>query len=58
MLVEAFRDGDVGGVHVGSAHFARSPTHPGRHLSQTPRNVDAQLPGQDWSELGEFAVTS
>lgn len=58
VLVEAFRDGNAGGAHVGSAHFAEARRTLVAYLSETPRIVNAELAGQDWSELGEFAVTS
>lgn len=56
VLVEAFRDGEAGGAHVGSDHFkaARSDLPP--HLVSTPRVINAQIPDTDWSELGEMAV--
>jgi quinol monooxygenase YgiN len=56
VLVEAFRDGDAGGEHVRSAHFAKAQqTLPG-HLVETPRIVNHEVPGTDWSELGEMQV--
>jgi quinol monooxygenase YgiN len=41
VLVEAFADGDAGAAHVQSDHF---------------RSAQKELPGTDWSELGELAV--
>jgi len=56
VLVEAFRDGDAGAAHVGSDHFAQArKTLPG-YLVATPRIVNATLPQDDWSLLGELAV--
>jgi quinol monooxygenase YgiN len=56
VLVEAFRDRDAGGAHVRSDHFARAQrTLPG-HLIETPRVVNASVPQDDWSELGEMVV--
>jgi quinol monooxygenase YgiN len=57
VLVEAFRDADAGAAHVGSAHFAAAQRTLPRHLAETPRIVNATVPQDDWSELGEMAVT-
>lgn len=56
VLVEAFRDGDAGGVHVNSAHFAQAQKDLPPHLVETPRVVNFEVPGTEWSELGELAV--
>jgi quinol monooxygenase YgiN len=56
VLVEAFRDGDAGAAHVGSAHFKRAQQELPDHLAETPRIVNFTVPGDDWSELGELAV--
>jgi quinol monooxygenase YgiN len=56
VLVEAFRDGDAGAAHVQSDHFRTAQqTLPG-YLAETPRIVNATVPQDDWSELGELAV--
>ena len=57
MLVEAFRDGDAGAAHVQSDALQgrRSETLP-PYLAATPRIVNFEVPGTDWSELGEMAV--
>ncbi len=56
VLVEAFRDPEAGGVHVGSAHFKQAQLDLPPHLAETPRIVSVEVPGVDWSELGELAV--
>ncbi|WP_061294857.1 putative quinol monooxygenase [Herbidospora cretacea] len=56
VLVEAFRDGDAGGAHVQSDHFKKAQQTLPRHLAETPRIVNATLPQDDWSLLGEMAV--
>ena len=56
VLVEAFRDGDAGGAHVGSDHFEAAQVELPRYLAATPRIVNAQVDGTDWSELGEMRV--
>ena len=56
VLVEAFRDGDAGAAHVQSDHFKKAQKTLPPHLVETPRIVNATLPQDDWSELGEMAV--
>ncbi|HEY1822167.1 MAG TPA: putative quinol monooxygenase [Trebonia sp.] len=56
VLVEAFRDQDAGVAHVTSAHFKEAQRTLPPHLAQTPRIVNATVPQDDWSLLGEMAV--
>jgi quinol monooxygenase YgiN len=56
VLVEAFADGDAGAAHVQSDHFATAQKQLPPHLAETPRIVNFEVPGTDWSELGELAV--
>jgi quinol monooxygenase YgiN len=56
VLVEAFRDGEAGGAHVRSDHFAKAQQTLPPHLAETPRIVNFTIPQDDWSELGEMAV--
>ncbi len=56
VLVEAFRDGDAGGAHVGSEHFRAAQAELPQYLASTPRIVNAEVEGTGWSELGEMAV--
>jgi len=56
VLVEAFRDGEAGGAHVNSDHFKAAQRELPPYLAETPRIVNAEVPGTDWSELGEMAV--
>lgn len=56
VLVEAFRDGDAGAAHVGSAHFKTAQKTLPPHLAETPRIVNMTIPQDDWSPLGEMAV--
>jgi hypothetical protein len=55
-LVEAFRDDDAGGAHVRSEHFATATSQLPAYLQRTPDIVNATVPGEGWSELGEMAV--
>ncbi|MGW4466275.1 putative quinol monooxygenase [Micromonospora sp. NPDC004704] len=56
VLVEAFRDGDAGGAHVQSEHFRQAQRTLPQYLAETPRIVNATVPQDDWSLLGELAV--
>ncbi len=57
VLVEAFRDDDAGAAHVRSEHFQQARKTLPPHLAETPRIVNFSVPGEDWSELGEMAVS-
>jgi quinol monooxygenase YgiN len=57
VLVEAFRDGAAGAAHVQSEHFKNAQQTLPPHLVQTPRIVNFEIPQDDWSELGELAVS-
>ncbi|MCK2220142.1 antibiotic biosynthesis monooxygenase [Actinomadura sp. ATCC 31491] len=56
VLVEAFRDAAAGAAHVQSPHFKQAQETLPRYLAETPRIVNATVPQDDWSELGEMAV--
>jgi quinol monooxygenase YgiN len=56
VLVEAFRDDAAGAAHVQSEHFRTAQRTLPPHLAQTPRIVNATVPQDDWSLLGELAV--
>jgi quinol monooxygenase YgiN len=57
VLVEAFRDGEAGGAHVQSDHFKQAQEKLPAYLAATPKIVNFEVPQDDWSELGELAVT-
>ena len=56
VLVEAFLD-DAAGAHVQSEHFRAAQAELPGYLVETPRIVNFQVPGTDWSELGEMRVS-
>jgi quinol monooxygenase YgiN len=56
VLVEAFRDQDAGVAHVQSDHFKKAQQTLPPYLAQTPRIINATIPQDDWSLLGEMAV--
>jgi quinol monooxygenase YgiN len=55
VLVEAFAD-DAAAAHVQSAHFKAATEELPAYLAETPRIINATVPGAEWSELGELAV--
>jgi quinol monooxygenase YgiN len=57
VLVEAFRDGDAGAAHVQSDHFAAVRRELPPYLVETPRVINFEVGQDDWSELGELAVS-
>lgn len=57
VLVEAFRDNDAGAAHVQSEHFKTAQRTLPPHLAATPKIVNFTVPQNDWSLLGEMAVT-
>ena len=56
-LVEAFRNGEAGGEHVNSEHFAAARRELPAFLVETPEVINVEVPGTEWSELGEMAVS-
>jgi quinol monooxygenase YgiN len=56
VLVEAFRDQDAGVAHVRSEHFVRGLDAMHEALVDTPRIVNIEVPGTDWSLMQELAV--
>lgn len=56
VLVEAFRDDEAGAGHVGSEHFRTAQKTLPPYLAETPRIINATVPQDDWSLLGEMAV--
>ncbi len=55
VLVEAFQD-DAAAAHVTSDHFKQAQADLPPYLVETPRIVNFQVEGTDWSELGELRV--
>lgn len=58
VLVEAFADEAAGAHHVTTEHFKAAQVDLPPHLAETPRIINVTVPGTDWSELGELAVTT
>ena len=56
VLVEAFRDGDAGGVHVNSDHFKRAMQELPQALASTPKIISQTIDAMGWSEMGEMSV--
>lgn len=56
VLIEAFRDSAAGAAHVGAEHFRMAQKTLPPMLAQTPEIINVEVPGTEWSELGELAV--
>lgn len=56
VLVEAFRDGDAGSVHVNSDHFKRAMQELPQALAATPKIISQTLDATGWSAMGEMSV--
>ena len=56
VLVEAFRDGEAGGAHVTSPHFATAMGTLPQALVATPKIISQTIPQTGWDELGEMEV--
>lgn len=56
VLVEAFRDDAAGAAHVNSEHFRAAQQSLPPYLAETPRIINATVPQDDWSRLGEMSV--
>lgn len=56
VLVEAFRDQEAGASHVQSEHFKQATSELPAYLAATPKIVNAEVEGTDWSELGEMST--
>src|SRR5262245_42378474 len=55
VLVEACRDAEAGGAHVGSDHFKKAQQTMPPHLSGVPRIINVTVPQDDWSALAELS---
>lgn len=56
VLVEAFRDAEAGAAHVSSPHFRAAMELMPSLLASTPRIINTEVPGTDWSTLSELSV--
>jgi len=55
VLLEAFQD-DGAGPHLESEHFRTAMATLGSRLAERPRIVNLQVPGDEWSQLGELQM--
>ena len=56
VLVEAFRDGDAGSVHVNSDHFKQALQELPQALKSTPQIISQTIDATGWSEMGEMSI--
>jgi len=55
VLVEAFKDG-AAGAHVESSHFKQAMLTMRPLIAETPRIINFEVPGDQWSTMGELEV--
>jgi quinol monooxygenase YgiN len=53
VLIEAFRDREAGMVHVNSDHFNTAIAWMPDAISDTPRIVNMEVPGDGWGAMAE-----
>lgn len=56
VLVESFRDGEAGGVHVNSDHFRQAMRELPKALASTPKIISQTIDATGWSAMGEMTV--
>ncbi len=56
ILIEAFRDQQAGIDHVRSQHFRDGLAAMRPLLARTPRIINVEVDGDDWSEMGELRI--
>ena len=49
-------DAEAGGEHVDSEHFKHGHGRAASRLAKTPEIVNVEVPGTEWSLLGEMTV--
>lgn len=58
VLVEAFRDAQAGAEHVQSEHFKTAIRDLPAALVDIPDIINVEVPGTEWSKLGEMSPSS
>lgn len=54
VLVEAFRDAEAGAAHVATEHFKTAMASLPDAISDTPKIVSVEAPGDGWGPMGEL----
>ena len=57
VLVEGFRDGEAGSVHVNSGHFKKALEDLPQALASTPQIISQTIDATGWSEMGEMTIS-
>ena len=57
VLVEGFRDGEAGSVHVNSGHFKKALENMPQALASTPQIISQTIDATGWSEMGEMTIS-
>ncbi|EMF00862.1 antibiotic biosynthesis monooxygenase [Streptomyces mobaraensis NBRC 13819 = DSM 40847] len=55
VLVEAFKDGAAGEVHVNSEHFKKAMSWMPDLIAKTPEIVNVEVPSEGWSAMAELS---
>jgi quinol monooxygenase YgiN len=55
VLLEAFRDGEAGAVHVNSDHFKTAMAWMPEVISAKPQIINVEVPGDGFGEMAELA---
>jgi quinol monooxygenase YgiN len=56
VLLEAFRDSEAGGAHVGSDHFKKAMNELPRALASTPEIISQSIDTMGWGTMGEMTI--
>lgn len=54
VLLEAFKDGEAGGVHVNSDHFKEAMALMPTLIAATPEILHVEIPGDGWLAMAEL----
>ncbi len=54
VLLEAFRDGEAGALHVGSEHFKAAMAALPDAIAAVPQIVNVEAPGEGWGAMAEL----
>jgi quinol monooxygenase YgiN len=57
VLVEAFRDAEAGQAHVNTDHFKAAIAWMPDAVSDIPRIINVEAPGDGWGEMAEIRPT-
>ena len=56
VLLEAFEDPDAGAAHVSTQHFKDGLDTMRSMIATTPKIINVDMPGDDWSRMSELEI--